>query len=62
MDARDLTRNGIDYEADVLFALDRGRAKNCQLAATRASRSFYVYAWDVERRQGRLAPLRCGDD
>ena len=59
MDARDLTRNGIDYTGSVLFALDRGHDENCRLAKTLDDRSFYIYAWDRLRGSGRLSPLRC---
>ena len=62
MDARDLTRNGIDYSGDVLFALDRGHAENCRLARAFAGRSLYHYEWNVEQRTGRLSPVRCRDD
>ncbi len=59
MDARDLTRNGIDYSPSVLFALDRGHAENCRLATVLDGRTFYIYAWNRERRAGTFAPLRC---
>jgi hypothetical protein len=59
MDARDLTRNGIDYSRSVLFALDRGHGENCRLATVLDGRTFYVYAWDRERRTGSFSLLRC---
>lgn len=59
MDARDLTRNGIDYTGSVLFALDRGHDENCRLAQALDGRSFYVYAWDRLRGFGQLSPLHC---
>jgi hypothetical protein len=59
MAARDLTRNGIHYSGSVLFALDRGPRQNCRLAAAFDYRSFYVYAWNRERRAGVLSKLHC---
>jgi len=59
MDARDLTRNGIDHASDVLYALDRGPAENCALAAAHPGRSMYQYVWDGSRRRGELRRVLC---
>ena len=59
MDARDLTRNGIDYSRSVLFALDRGHDENCRLKTVFEGRTFYLYAWDREERIGTMSLLKC---
>ena len=59
MDAHDLTRNGIDYSGDVLFALDRGPAGNCELATAHPGRTMYRYVWEHAQRRGRLTVVRC---
>jgi len=59
MAARDLTRNGIERAGGVLYALDRGPAENCALAAAHPGRAIFRYVWDRERRAGQLVPVRC---
>lgn len=55
----DLTRNGIDHDGRVLYALDVGADVNCQLRTAFPERSLYLYVWDVEARRGRLEPIPC---
>jgi hypothetical protein len=59
MAALDLTRNGIDYNGPVLYALDRGRVENCRLRARFGRRTIYQYTWNAAARRGALAPVRC---
>jgi hypothetical protein len=55
----DLTRNGIDFSAPVVYAVDRSPAVNCQVAA-RLGRTPYAYEWDWERAVSVLTRLSCG--
>jgi hypothetical protein len=59
MAALDLTRNGIDYDGPVLYALDRGRVENCRLRLRFGRRQIYQYTWSPASRRGVLAPVRC---
>jgi hypothetical protein len=59
--ARDLTRNGLTYEAPVLYAIDAGAPADCAVMALLPGRSAYRYVWNAERRQGELTRIRCGD-
>lgn len=58
MAVEDLTRNGIDPGANVLFAVDRAPAVNCQVAAG-LGRTPYAYEWDHERAVSVLTRLSC---
>jgi hypothetical protein len=51
----DFTRNGIDFSATVLYALDRG-ASNQQLRDYYPDRECYRYRFDVDARTGSLMP------
>ena len=53
----DLTRNGLDFDRDVLYAWDRGQA-NQRLMAYYPGRSFYRYLRDAEQARGRLVRLQ----
>lgn len=55
----DLTRNGIDHEGRVLYALDVAPEINCQLRTRYPERSLYLYAWDVAARRGTLQAIVC---
>jgi hypothetical protein len=56
MSALDLTRNGIDIEGRVLYALDLGD-HNRRLMAYYPGRSFFTYRYDIEARRGVLTPV-----
>jgi len=56
MAATDLTRNGIAWDAAVLYALDRG-PDNARLAAAYPDRTFYRYVHDRSAGKGRLEPI-----
>lgn len=51
----DFTRNGIDFSATVLYALDRGTS-NQQLRDYYPDRECYRYRFDVDARTGSLMP------
>lgn len=53
----DLTRNGMDYEGDVIYARDLGE-KNRELMDFYPNRSFYMYTRDPEDVEGRLVRVR----
>ncbi|MCC7127065.1 MAG: hypothetical protein IT178_19645 [Acidobacteria bacterium] len=56
----DLTRNGLDLAAPVLYAVDPGaRDARCDAARRLGGRSVYLYDWDVAARQGSLQPVAC---
>ena len=55
----DLTRNGIDHDGRVLYALDIDREVNCQLRMAYPDRTLHSYAWDAQSRRGRLQPVSC---
>ena len=57
MGQMDLTRNGLDYNNSVIYALDL-KEKNDQLMDFYRDRSFYRYERDPERVEGRLIKLR----
>jgi hypothetical protein len=59
MDVRDLTRNGIGYSGEVLYALDRSEAENCALARAYPRRILYRYSWDAIQRRGGLTRIGC---
>jgi hypothetical protein len=56
MPAADFTRNGIDVDAPVLYALDRAE-QNTQLRDYYPDRECFVYRFDVDTRTGSLT--RC---
>ena len=53
----DLTRNGINWNGDIIYALDRGN-ENDKLFEFYPARSFYRYVRDPETVQGKLIKLR----
>ena len=55
MAAADLTRNGITWDAPVLYALDRGKAV-AALAEAFPDRTLYRYTYDRNAGVGRLEP------
>ena len=57
----DLTRNGIDNDASVLFGIDQGDDRPCDWARRVPRRRPYVYAWDHTRHHGTLSELACAD-
>lgn len=59
MGARDLTRNGIDFDRSVLYALDVGPEENCRAAAAYSTRTPFLYTWDRDRNRGVLQPIVC---
>lgn len=59
MGALDLTRNGIEHDNRVLYGLDISPEANCRVRAAYPDRTVYRYAWDRERRRGRLIPVFC---
>jgi len=56
MAATDLTRNGIAWDAAVLYALDRG-PENARLSEAYPDRAFYRYVYDHAAGSGRLEPV-----
>lgn len=58
MAPRDLTRNDLAFSNSVLFALNQG-SQNCDLRIAFPERALFIYEWDLDRRTGELAPLRC---
>jgi len=59
MAARDLTRNGIDYNASVLYGLDPGAAAHCLPGARLPGRTTYLYVWDQREEDGELKRVTC---
>lgn len=59
MGAADLTRNGIDYEDEVLFGLDQADDQPCRWARLVPNRAPYFYAWDHAASRGLLSRLDC---
>lgn len=59
MAARDLTRNGIDHDASVLYGLELDPVTNCDVAAAYPGRALYLYWWDAPNGGGVLQPLPC---
>ena len=57
MGGGDLARNGINFEADVLYALDRG-TKNSELKKYFPDKTFYIYSRPKNLKQGGLKPLK----
>ena len=58
--AADLTRNGIDYQAPVLFGLHLDDARHCPPGdLVVPGRQPHLYVWDPAAAQGRLMPIRC---
>ncbi len=57
MPARDLTRNGIGFENDVLYARDLG-ADNARLKAYFPDKQLYMYYRDKNKPNGRLIALK----
>lgn len=53
----DLTRNGINWDGDIIYALDKGD-KNEKLFEFYPARSFYKYVRDPETVQGKLIKLK----
>jgi 4-amino-4-deoxy-L-arabinose transferase-like glycosyltransferase len=56
MPARDLARNGIEFQNDVLYARDLG-AKNAELNTYFPNRKFYMYHRRKNQQNGRLIAL-----
>ncbi|MGE0464201.1 MAG: glycosyltransferase family 39 protein [Vicinamibacterales bacterium] len=59
MSAQDLTRNGIDYNASVLYGLDPGPAAHCLPGARLPGRTTYLYVWDHIEEDGELRRVAC---
>jgi hypothetical protein len=57
MPARDLARNGIDFQNDVLYARDLG-ADNEKLTAYFPDKDLYMYYRDKHEQNGRLITLK----
>ena len=57
MPVRDLTRNGIDYKGDVIYAQDLGY-ENAKLLEFYPDRSFYKYIRDPDKVEGQMIKLR----
>jgi hypothetical protein len=57
MPIRDLTRNGLNYDGQIIYAQDR-REKNKELMEFYPERTFYKYVRDPEKVEGRLVRLR----
>ena len=57
MPIRDLTRNGINYKGDIIYAQDQGE-ENAELLEFYPDRSFYKYIRDPEKVGGELVKLR----
>lgn len=53
--ARDCLRNGVDFDASVIYALDRG-AQNARLLEAFPGRTGWRYEWDAASARGRLTP------
>lgn len=53
----DLTRNGMDYQREVIYARDLGE-KNVELMDFYPDRRFYVYTRDPEQVEGQLVKIR----
>jgi 4-amino-4-deoxy-L-arabinose transferase-like glycosyltransferase len=53
----DLTRNGLDFKGDVIYAIDKGQ-ENDQLFDVFPNRSFYRYIRDPEIVEGELIKVR----
>jgi hypothetical protein len=51
----DLTRNGIHFDAPVLYVRDRG-PENDDLMRRFAGRRAYIYEYDKDKRSGRICP------
>ena len=56
MPREDLTRNGIRFDAPVLYVLDRGE-RNGELMRAFPGRRPYVYDYDGGTGRGSLGPL-----
>ena len=59
MAARDLTRNGIDYDGAVLYGIDEKEGARCGIAARFPDRAAFLYRWDRGVSAGELARLVC---
>lgn len=57
MPARDLTRNGLHFTRDIIYAQDQ-REKNEELMQFYPERSFYRYVRDPEQVEGKLLKIR----
>lgn len=53
----DLTRNGMNYNREVIYARDLGE-ENAELMDFYPARTFYVYTRDPEKLEGRLVKVR----
>jgi hypothetical protein len=59
MAATDLTRNGIDYRASILYGVDPGDAARCAAISRVPGRTAYLYVWDEGADDGELWPVSC---
>ncbi len=59
MAARDLSRNGITYDAPVLYGIALSEAENCAAAAAHQGRAAFVYRWDRAAARGTFTRLAC---
>ena len=59
MAARDLTRNGIEHRASVIYGLDPGETERCGPHARLPGRTTYLYYWDRAASRGVLRPVTC---
>jgi hypothetical protein len=57
MPVRDLTRNGLDYNGDIIYAQDLGN-ENAKILEFYPQRSFYKYIRDPDKVEGQLVRLR----